>query len=85
MLDDIAKSVVPTKFLGAEPVPLPHEEWEVANVLVGLEFEALEELVFHEVHFLVEFFVETVPVGFFALAETDAMLDADADEVDSGK
>ena len=54
-------------------------------MLVGLEVKALKELVFDQVHFLVELFVETGPVSFFALFQADTMLNADTNEVDSGK
>ena len=54
-------------------------------MLIGLEIESLEEFIFDEVEFLVELFVKTVPISLFALAETDAVLDADTDEVNCGK
>ena len=66
VLDNITQSVAWFELFGAKPVPLPHQEWEFADVLVGLEFEALEELVSDQIHDTVEVFVEGLPVGFFA-------------------
>ena len=85
MLNDVAESIVRFEFFRAEPVALTHEEWEVADVLVGLEFETFEKFAGDEVHLFVEFFVEALPVGFLADAGGDAVFDADADEVDSGE
>ena len=85
MLNDISQFVIKTELFRAEPVPLPHEEGEVADVLIGLEFETFVKLAGAEIELLIEFFIESGPVGFFAFAEADAMFDADADEVDSGE
>ena len=43
------------------------------------------KLIGDEVDFLIEFFVETIPVGFFALAGGDTVLDANARKIDSRK
>jgi len=82
MLDNVAKFVVWTKLFATNPVALTHEEWEVLNFLVALEFEALEKLLCAEIELFVEFAIETVPVCFFALTEADTVFDTDADKVD---
>ena len=85
VLDDVAEFVVWFELLATNPVALAHEEWEVLNSLVALEFEALVKLIGAEAEFLVEFVVEAVPIWFFALAEADTVLDTNADEVQSGE
>ena len=82
VLNDVAERVVRPKFLATEPVALTHEEWEVANVLVGLELIAFKQFVGNKIHFFVELFVVARPVGFLAFAKDDTMLDAEADKVD---
>ena len=41
VFDDIAKLVVRAEFIAANPVTLPHQEREVFDFLIGLEFETL--------------------------------------------
>ena len=76
MFNYITKGVIWFEFFATKPVAFAHEEWEVADVLVSLEFVTFEKLVFTEIHETVEFFVESGPVGFFALLESDTVLDA---------
>ena len=85
VFNDITELVVWFEFITADPVALTHEEWEVFNLLIALEFEALVELVGAEAELFVELMIEAVPIWFFALAEADTMLDTDADEVQSGE
>ena len=82
MLNNVAELIVWTKLFATNPVALAHEEWEVLNFLVALEFEALKKLFCAEVEFFVELAIETIPVCFFAFAEADTVLDTDADKVD---
>lgn len=84
MLDDVAQLVIHAEFRAADPVAFTHEEGEVAHMLIGLKFVALEQFAGHEIHFIVQFFVKARPIRFFALTETDTVLDAEADEVDCG-
>ena len=72
----IAKSVIWFEFFATKPVTFTHEEWEVADVLVGLEFVTFEKLVFAEIHETVELFVESGPVSFLSFFESDTVLDA---------
>ncbi len=83
VLDNVAKFVVWIEFFTTDPVALTHEEWEVLDALVTLEFEAAVKLVSNEIDFLVEFPIETVPVSFGTLASDDTIFDTDARKVDS--
>ena len=85
VFNNIAKRIVWFEFLRAHPVALAHEEWEVANVLVGLEFEALEKFVADQIHLLVELFVEAFPISLFAFFGSDTMFDTDTNKVQSGE
>ena len=85
MFNDFAKGIIRFKLFATEPVTFTHKEWEVADVLVSLELIAFKELIFTEIHEIVEVFVEASPVGFFALFKSNTVFNTKADKVDGSK